>query len=282
MKFPGRYGRERLVVYAHFPGPDMIDIHSHPLPGVDDGARSFEVAVAMCRIAAEDGITHLVATPHSNYSYKFDPDLNRQLRAELQEKVGERPKLLLGCDFHLSYDNIQICAQNSKDFTINQTSYLLVELPDQFIPDHLGRVYYDIQVAGLKPIITHPERNPLLQRKPDLLAEWVSIGCLVQITAQSYTGGFGSHARKFSERWLDAGLVHFFASDAHDVKRRPPLLSGCYRKVAKAKGAEVADLLLQKNPEAVINGLPLPPQPDWSEGRGDGGKRSWFSFLMGR
>ena len=259
----------------------MIDIHCHPLPGVDDGARSFEVAVEMCRIAAEDGMTHLVATPHSNYSYTFDPDLNRQLLAELQEKVGEKPKLLLGCDFHLSYDNIQICVQNSKDFTINQTSYLLVELPDQFIPEHLSRVYYDIQVAGLHPIITHPERNPLLQRKPELLEQWVSMGCLVQVTAQSYTGGFGSQARKFAEMLLDTGSMHFFASDAHDTKRRPPLLSACHRKVAKAKGVEIADLLLKDNPEAVINGRPLPPQPDWTEDQSDGGKRSWFSFLWG-
>ena len=260
----------------------MIDIHCHPLPGVDDGARSFEEAVAMCRLAAEDGVTHLVATPHSNYSYTFDAGLNRQLLAELQEKVGEGPKLLLGCDFHLSYDNIQMCVQSSKDFTINQTSYLLVELPDQFIPDHLSRVYYDIQVAGLKPIITHPERNLLLQRKPELLQHWVSIGCLAQITAQSYTGGFGSSARKVAERLLDAGAVHFFASDAHDTKRRPPILSRCYRKVAKEKGEEIANLLLQRNPEAVIHGLPLPPQPDWAEGQDVGRKRSWFSFLLGR
>ena len=240
------------------------------------------MAVEMCRAAADDGVTHLVATPHSNYSYTFDPDLNRQLLTELQEIVGEKPKLLLGCDFHLSYDNIQICAQNSKDFTINQTSYLLVELPDQFIPDHITRVYYDIQVAGLKPIITHPERNALLQRKPELVEQWVSIGCLVQVTAQSYTGGFGSRARRFSEQLLDAGLVHFFASDAHDVKRRPPLLSHCYRKVAKEKGEAIADLLLKQNPEAVINGLPMPPQPDWTDGDGVGKKRRWFSFLLGR
>ena len=260
----------------------MIDIHCHPLPGVDDGASSFEVAVEMCRLAAEDGTTHLVATPHNNYVYAFDPILNRQLLADLQKRVGEKPALLLGCDFHLSYDNIQICAQRSKDFTINQTSYLLVELPDQFIPDHLSRVYYDIQVAGLKPIITHPERNALLQRKPELLETWVSNGCLVQVTAQSYTGGFGTRTRKLAERLLDSGLVHFFASDAHDVKRRPPLLSACYQKVEQAKGTEVADLLLQKNPEAVINGLPLPPQPDWTEGDSDASKRRWFSFLLGR
>jgi len=260
----------------------MIDIHSHPLPGVDDGAKTLEVAIEMCRVSAEDGVTHLVATPHSNYSYMFDPGLNRQLLDQLQEKVGDKPKLLLGCDFHLSYDNIQTCAQNSKDFTINQTSYLLVELPDQFIPDHISRVYYEIQVAGLKPIITHPERNALLQRKPHLMEQWFSMGCLVQITAQSYTGGFGSKARKFAERLLNSGYVHFFASDAHDVVRRPPILSQCYQKLAHEKGEEVADLIMTKNPEAVINGLPLPPQPEWG-GEDEGArKRKWFSFLLGR
>jgi protein-tyrosine phosphatase len=262
----------------------MIDIHSHPLPGVDDGAASMEVAVEMCKMSAADGVTHLVATPHSNYIYTYDPALNRQLIAEIQEKVGDKPKLLLGCDFHLSYDNIQNCEQHAKDFTINQSSYLLVELPDQFIPEHITRVYYEIQVAGLKPIITHPERNALLQRKPEILDQWVSAGCLVQVTAQSYTGRFGSRARKFSEDVLQRGLVHFFASDAHDTQRRPPILSECYTKLASEHGEEAADLIMRKNPEAVINGKPLPVQPDWQglEGDGETKKRSWYSFLLGR
>ncbi len=241
-----------------------------------------EVAIEMCKLSGEDGVTHLVATPHSNYTFTFDPALNRQLIAEIQEKVGDKPKLLLGCDFHLSYDNIQNCEQNSKDFTINQSSYLLVELPDQFIPEHITRVYYEIQVAGLKPIITHPERNGLIQRKPELVEQWVSSGCLVQVTAQSYTGAFGTKARKFSENLLNNGLVHFFASDAHDVQRRPPILSECYRKLAEEKGEEVADLVMRKNPEAVIDGLPLPVQPDWGGDEGDSRKRSWYSFLLGR
>lgn len=260
----------------------MIDIHCHPLPGIDDGARNIDEAVAMCRMAAEDGITHLVATPHSNYSYTFDPSLNRQLVRELQDKVGRKPELLLGCDFHMSYDNIQVCLQDSKDFTINHTSYLLVELPDQFIPENFNRVYYEIQVAGLKPILTHPERNALLQRKPELVEHWISIGCLVQVTAQSYTNGFGSKARKLAERLLDAGAVHFFASDAHDARRRPPILSRCYQKLAEEKGKEIADLLLQANPQAVINGNPLPPQPDPAEFKSRGLKRRWFSFLTGK
>lgn len=259
----------------------MIDIHCHPLSEVDDGAASFEVSVAMCKMAAADGVTHLVATPHCNYIFPFDPELNRHKLAELQAAVGDSPKLLLGCDFHLSYDNIQQCVQNAQDFTINRTSYLLVELPDQFIPQQFDRVYYEIQVAGLTPIITHPERNVVCHRKPELIYQWVTHGCLVQVTAQSYTGGFGRRALRFAESWLDRNLVHFFATDAHDVRHRPPVLSKCYQKLAKAKGEEVADLLLRKNPEAVINGRPLPPQPMPLETAPRPQRRSWFSFLKG-
>jgi protein-tyrosine phosphatase len=260
----------------------MIDIHSHPLWEVDDGAKTFEDAIAMCQIAAEDGTTHLVATPHCNYTYPFNPDVNRQKIAELQSAVGEAPKLLLGCDFHLSYDNIQKIVETPLDFTINNSSYLLVEFPDQFIPDQLDRVFYEIQVAGLTPIITHPERNPVFARKSGLLYHWVTHGCLVQVTAQSYTGRFGRSALRLAEAWLERNLVHFFASDAHDVKYRPPMLSECYRKAADSKGEETAQRLLKKNPEAVIRGMPMPPQPPPIASSKQEPKRRWFSFLTGR
>jgi protein-tyrosine phosphatase len=258
----------------------MIDIHCHPLSGLDDGAKSFEVSVAMCRVAASDGITHVVATPHCNYAYRFDPALTQKKIAELQAAVGEAPQLLSGCDFQLSYDNIQSCIRNPAFFTINHTTYLLVELDEQFIPELLDRVFYDIQVAGLTPIITHPERNPVCERKPELLDHWVKRGCLTQITAQSYTGGFGRRAMRMAEHWLDRNLVHFFASDAHDAKYRPPILSECYRKLLETKGQETADRLLQTNPEAVIHGRPLPPQPPPVEFVPAERKRRWFSFLL--
>jgi protein-tyrosine phosphatase len=260
----------------------MIDIHSHPLWDVDDGAKTFEDAVAMCQIAAKDGTTHLVATPHCNYTYLFNPDVNRQKIAELQAAVGEAPKLLLGCDFHLSYDNIQKIVETPLDFTINKSSYLLVEFPDQFVPEQLDRVFYEIQVAGLTPIITHPERNPVFARKSGLLYHWVTNGCLVQVTAQSYTGRFGPPPLRLAEAWLDRNLIHFFASDAHDIKHRPPTLSECYRKVADSKGDETADRLMKKNPGAVINGVPLPAQLAPIESSKPERKRSWFSFLRGR
>ena len=257
----------------------MIDIHCHPLPGIDDGAKSFEIAVAMCQMAAKDGITHLVATPHCNYRYHFDALTNRARLKELQAAVGDSLQLLLGCDFHLSYDNLRRLAEDGSDFSINHTRYLLVEFADHFIPEQMDNVFYEIEMAGFTPILTHPERNPVIQRKPELLYRWAMRGCLVQITAMSYVGGFGSRTQALSEEWLERNLVHFFASDAHDLTRRPPVLSSCYKKVASARGKEVADLLLEVNPSAVINGtaLPTPPQP---LGRKESSrKKGWLSMF---
>jgi protein-tyrosine phosphatase len=254
----------------------MIDIHCHPLPGVDDGAKTVDEAAEMCRMAASDGITHIVATPHCNYDYPFRPDVNQEKLSELQAVVGQEPRLLLGCDFHLSYDNIREVTKDRGSFTVNRTRYLLVEFEDQFIPENMDHVFYDLQVAGLVPILTHPERNPVLQRKPEMVYQWVTRGCLVQVTAQSLTGRFGSTAMRLSETWLARNLVHFFASDAHDTRRRPPLLSMCYDRVTAQKGKSEAERLLQCNPAAVIEDKPLPlgpeplaPQPT----------KSWFSWL---
>jgi len=256
----------------------MIDIHSHPLSGVDDGASSFEVSREMCRIAAADGITHLVATPHCNYEYSYNAEINRAKLAELQAAVGDAPKLLLGCDFHLSHDNLRLLLEGHKRFTINGTDYLLVELRDQFIPEQMDRVFFELQCANVQPILTHPERNEVFEQHPDLLYRWVTRGCLVQVTAMSYTGGFGRRARHLSELWLDQNLVHFFATDAHDSRHRPPVLSKCYDKVEQAKGREVAELLLKRNPQAVLEGRPLPHGLEPVDPGLVQRKRSWFSF----
>lgn len=257
----------------------MIDIHAHPLWGVDDGAATVEISVAMCKMAAADGVTHLVATPHCNYRYPFDPQVNQAKLAELQAATGDSPRLLLGCDFHLSYDNIRQLIDQPRSFTINQTNYVLVEFGEQFIAGQFDRVFYEMQCAGLHPILTHPERNPVFQARPELLYHWVTRGCLVQVTAQSYTGGFGRRPLRFAEQWLEQNLIHFFASDAHDTSHRPPILSECYRTVAKAKGPEVADLLLKQNPAAVIQGQPLPPGLPPLEQSQVKRKRPWYSFL---
>jgi protein-tyrosine phosphatase len=257
----------------------MIDIHCHPLPGIDDGAKSLDIAVAMCQMAKRDGITHLVATPHCNYRYRFDAATNRARLKELQSAVEESPSLLLGCDFHLSYDNLRKLAENGSDFSINNTRYLLVEFADHFVPEQMDNVFYEIEVTGYTPILTHPERNPVIQRKPELLYHWATRGCLVQVTAMSYVGGFGSRAQALSEEWLERNLIHFFASDGHDLTHRPPILSSCYKKVASVRGKEVADRLLEANPSAVINGAPLPESPQPLGPKPSLRKKSWLSMF---
>ena len=257
----------------------MIDIHCHPLPGVDDGAENLETSIAMCQMAAADGITHIVAAPHCNYKYEFRPEVNKERVTELQAAIGETPKILLGCDFHLSYDNIRHLIANRANFTINQSSYVLIELSEHFIPEQFDQVFYEIQVAGLTPILTHPERNSVIRRKPELVHHWQTRGCLVQVTAQSFTGGFGETALALTEGWLERNLIHFFATDAHDPKHRPPILSRCYQKVARARGKELADLLFRQNPEAVVAGKPLPAGPQPLELRTKKAKRSWRDFL---
>lgn len=256
----------------------MVDIHCHPLPATDDGAKTVEIAIEMCKMAAADGITHLVATPHCNYNYKYQRETNQAKLEELQKAAGDSPKLMLGCDFHLSYDNIQKLTEKPREYSINYTEYVLVEFGEHFIPEQIDNAFYEIECAGLIPILTHPERNPVFVRKPELLNRWVKRGCLVQVTAKSYTGGFGSTAQRFAELWLEQNLIHFFASDAHDLKYRPPILSECYQKVLAARGKEIADLLLTKNPQAVINGQPLPPGPEPVDVESPK-KRGWFSFL---
>jgi protein-tyrosine phosphatase len=122
-----------------------------------------------------------------------------------------------------------------------------------------------------------------MRSNPELLYRWVSRGCLVQVTAQSYLGSFGQQAQRLVDRWLDRNLINFFASDAHDTNHRPPLLSPCYQKLAETRGREVADLMLKQNPQAVIRGLPLPagPKPVGPKEKKQRG-RSWRSFFLRR
>jgi protein-tyrosine phosphatase len=256
----------------------VIDIHCHPLPETDDGAKTFETAVEMIRMASADGVTHVVATPHCNFRYAFDAEENKRKAAALQAAVGDAPRILLGCDFHLSYENIQRLTTDGAAFAINGTRYMLVEFDDHFIPDQMDQVFYEIEVAGYTPILTHPERNAVCRRKLEHLYRWVAHGCLVQVTAQSYTGRFGSEALHSVERLLDLNLVHIFASDAHDTKHRPPILSLAYEKLAAASGDSIAENLFTANPRAVIEGKPLPPGPQPVSPSANKGKRKWWPF----
>ncbi len=233
----------------------MIDIHSHVLYGLDDGARTREDSLAMLRMAAENGTTDLVATPHANLTYCYEPARIRERLDDLSAATSIR--LYSGCDFHLSYDNIQDAIDHPRKFTINQKCYLLVEFSDLLIFRNTGEIFARLQDAGMIPVITHPERNGLLRQRLENLQAWVESGARTQVTAQSLTGHFGARAREFSQMLLDCGLVHFVASDGHDCERRPPKLNEAHAWLAKRYGEPAANLLCIENPKAAIHGEPV-------------------------
>ena len=239
----------------------MIDIHSHILPGLDDGSKSWEMTTEMCRRAVEDGIKHIVATPHANETYSYDRDRVREAIVELDRRVGDQLAFSIGCDFHLSYDNIEDAIVHPQRYTIAAQQYLLVELSDYGISPQIAETFYRLRSAGMTPIITHPERNVILQRKPEQVAGWVEAGCLVQVTASAVTGFWGDNARQVAMWLLERNAVHVLATDAHDDRRRTPILSEARELISKRFGEDYARGLVQMNPAAIIAGQPVPFQP---------------------
>lgn len=230
----------------------MVDVHCHILPGVDDGAKSWEIAEEMCRMAHADGITHIVASPHSNNEFQYDRTAHEERLAELQSRVPQM-RFSLGCDMHLSFDNIEAALSDTRRFAIGNTRYLLVEFSEFSIPRSIENVLQDLQGAGLIPIVTHPERNPVMQRHPDMVERLANLGCLVQVTANSITGFWGSTPKKMSESLIKKGLVDLVASDAHDTRRRVPILSEARKALVRLAGEERAQAMVEYAPRAIVN-----------------------------
>jgi protein-tyrosine phosphatase len=261
----------------------MVDIHHHLLWGLDDGPKDIETSVAMAKASAAGGVTHIVCTPHSNGQFVYRPEVNAEKLAELQARLaadGVAITIGMGCDFHLSYDNIQEAKDHPERFSINGLGYLMVELPDYGIPAILNETFYELQLVGLTPILTHPERNPTLQGDQTRLAEWMRGGMLVQITGDSVTGKFGKTAEKMAHQLLEKRWVHFIATDAHNIDRRPPRLSEARDLVARRYGVEYAETLVTTNPTAVFNGKPFQPLEEPTGLYEEFKEKSWFGRML--
>ena len=235
----------------------MVDIHSHILREVDDGASNLDESLAMIRAAAEAGTTDIVATPHMNSRFAFQADVSAQRIAEITPLAPEPLRIHPGCEVHLSLENIELVLQSPARYTLNRSHYLLLELPCGPLGRHVESVLKLLLDRGISPIVAHPERNPGLQSKPQLLEDWVEFGCLLQLTAQSILGEFGGAARSSSTWILQRGLAHVVASDCHDPIHRHPRLRQAYTAVSSRYGADYADLLFRENPRSVIRGSRL-------------------------
>ena len=232
----------------------MVDIHCHIIPEVDDGAPSWDVALEMCEMAMHDGIEHIVATPHADFQYAYNREELEARLERLRQLSGGSPRLSLGCDFHLSYDNLEDAFAHPQRYTIGNTGYLLVEFSDYSIPQQITGALLRLVEMGITPVITHPERNPLLQHDSQRLLQWINDGCLVQITANSLTGYWGEAARRSARALLEQQAVHVVATDAHDSRRRVPMLSPARQAVALWYGEERARTLVEDNPRAIVSG----------------------------
>jgi protein-tyrosine phosphatase len=250
----------------------MIDIHTHILPGVDDGASDLEESLAMLRMAAAAGTTDMVATSHSNSQHVFDPEVAEALLAELQAAAGDTMRVHYGCELHLTLDGIENALRTPEVYSIGHKGYLLVEFSNLLIPKTSSEILGRMLDRGLRPIIAHPERNPLLRTRLTELEAWVELGCTTQVTGQSLLGRFGKSAKASSLELITRGLVHFVASDAHDLEHRPPALDGVRQYVEETFDAEVANRLLQENPQAVLSGGPVASAAVQAR------KRPWYSL----
>ncbi len=233
----------------------MIDLHAHILPGVDDGAESLEESVELCRMAARDGCTHLVATPHRRRDEWPDTpraELEALLR-RVQAECGPVPRLLLGGEIRVDSELArELDAGDGSILALGESRSLLLELePRGFGPDPLS-VVEDLARRGRRAILVHPELTPALRGDLDLLATLVTAGALLQVTAASVSGEFGRAPRAVVEELFDAGLVHLVASDAHRPQWRPTGLSRAREAVARRWGEEVAEAVTTSNPRAVL------------------------------
>ncbi|PFN80590.1 tyrosine protein phosphatase [Bacillus sp. AFS076308] len=234
----------------------MIDLHCHILPGIDDGAKDLSESIKMARKAVEQGIQTIVATPHHLNNHYENPkqqildkveELNRVLR---DEKIDL--KILPGQETRV-YGELVNGYDMGEIQPVNGSQYVLVEFSSSHVPRYTEKLFYDLQVNGLIPIVVHPERNQEIIEQPDLLYKLVQNGALTQVTAGSVCGEFGKKIKSFSLQLIEANLTHFIASDAHNTRSRTFKLREAFDLIHEKYGNEMV-YLFDDNAALVIEG----------------------------
>ena len=260
---PRLAGRGRCHLRTSTPHP-VVDIHSHILPGLDDGAKHIDESIEMCRLAAADGISVIVATPHAHDGVHTTHRTSLLLErvSELNDRVGGRPAVQLGCELRLTHDVVKLVRSGETAPTVAGGPYVLIEFPHSLVPPGSDRVLFDLISSGFRPIIAHPERNLLLMSEPARFHQMVERGVLGQVDAGSITGQFGKRVQQTARIMLECGLIHVIASDCHNTRNRLPGMSPAVEAAAEIVGGEYANAMAKDNPRAVVEGEIIPSRPN--------------------
>jgi protein-tyrosine phosphatase len=236
----------------------MIDLHCHILPGIDDGPKTLADAHALGERLLAEGVTTVVATPHRLHLRFPDPPVEtlRTLLERLRQDLGGRLRLCPGAEVRLVPEVTHLL--DHRDLFLNGSRYLLVEFPHDFLPPRIEYLVFDLTSRGVIPLIAHPERNRAFIEHPERLAELIRLGCYAQSDAPSFVGDYGRRIKKTVLQWIERGLVHILASDAHGATARPPKLAQAIAHIEKTFGSDVARALVWDNPLAVIDDREIP------------------------
>lgn len=232
----------------------FTDLHTHILPGADDGAKNMSGALELVRMAWENGTRALFLTPHYRGAYrKNTPESLRESFETFRQAVQEvfpDMRLYLGNEIHYESEAPEKLAQG-RILTLNDSEYVLLEFSEVSLRSQIITGVDEMLRCGFTPIIAHAERYSAFRSDAALVDEVLNMGALIQLNADSVMGTYGFRVKRFCHRLLKAGKAHFIASDAHDAKSRPPVLRECYLKVYRKYGAEYAAELFSENAEAV-------------------------------
>jgi protein-tyrosine phosphatase len=236
----------------------LIDLHSHYLFDVDDGARTLEDSLSMLRTAAEDGTEVMVATPHQHQgNYHVPPDRARRRLEEVKaavEREGIPIDLRLAAEIHFTPGIKEGLADGSLLPLSEDGRFFLLEMPVTNLPSNLDEILFALRIDGRFAVLAHPERNFEIMRNPKIARTLREQGVLLQLTAMSITGAFGGESEKASRKLLKWGCVDVIASDAHNPARRPPGLSEGVAAAARVVGRKEAERMVTENPERILDG----------------------------
>jgi protein-tyrosine phosphatase len=239
----------------------VIDLHTHILPGIDDGAQTLEDALDMARAFVADGVTTIAATPHVRDDYPTSADTMRLAVDALRKALGEEGiplTLLPGAEIAVDRIERLDAGELSRLTLAGSGRYVLVETPYYGWPVEVAEQLLRLRMAGFIPVLAHPERNPEVQRTPSLLAPLVQGGTLVQVTAASLDGRLGARSRETAFHLAAIGSAHLVASDAHT----PDIRAAGMRSAAEAIADEaLAKWLTEEVPRALVEGRDVPSRP---------------------